>query len=152
MYTRLFVLHTYLRELFLELNEIAEQLRENTVDTACPLELPTVEDLVEVHEAILISLPGAFREFILQVSDVIYGSVEPVTIADPRSHTYLPEVASEAWAQGMPRELIPLCVCREGTYCVSEDDAVHLWQVGDNEPETKFDDVWQWAQAVWLES
>ena len=34
---------------------------------------------------------------------VVYGSLEPVTVTDPQSHTYLPEVAANAWDAGVDR-------------------------------------------------
>jgi hypothetical protein len=45
---------------------------------------------VEIEEQLFINIPFVFREFLLTVSDVVYGSLEPVTVTDPQSHTYLP--------------------------------------------------------------
>lgn len=55
---------------------------------------------MEIQEQILIHLPHGLREFLLTVSDVVYGHLEPVTASDPNSHTYLPEVTATAWDQG----------------------------------------------------
>ena len=133
------------------INEIAEMLAEQAVDTVFPLELPTMDQLIEAQEAMLISVPVDFRDYLLHSSNVSYGSLEPVTIADANSHTFLPEVAAEAWANGLPREFIPLCRDGEKIYCVAEDGEVMLWCEGE-EPESVVDDVWQWVRDVWLES
>ncbi|MFE1817352.1 SMI1/KNR4 family protein, partial [Metapseudomonas otitidis] len=71
-----------------------------------PLELPDEDLLVEIEEELLINMPFGLREFLLTVSDVVYGSLEPVTVTDPQSHTYLPDVAANAWDAGVPRDLV----------------------------------------------
>ena len=87
------------------MDELIEELREVNQAVPIPLELPEEDDLVEVQEALFISLNEDFQEFMLTVSDVVYGTLEPVTASDPTSHTYLPEVAAIAWDAGLPRDL-----------------------------------------------
>ncbi|SMF48657.1 SMI1-KNR4 cell-wall [Alteromonadaceae bacterium Bs31] len=133
-------------------NEIAEILRERSLKPAIPPEQPTMDDIVDVQEAMLISVPGELRDFLLNSSYEIYGHLEPVTIADSNCHTYLPEVAAEAWARGMPREFIPLCQDRSNIYCVSESGAVYIWnETLGEEPEEVAGDVWEWVRDIWLE-
>src|SRR5690554_7775213 len=85
------------------MEDVVELLREHNQPVPTPLELPTDDDLLDVQEQILIHLPHGLREFLLEVSDVVYGHLEPVTASDPQSHTYLPEVAATAWDLGLPR-------------------------------------------------
>lgn len=132
------------------MNEIAEILKSRSIKTAFPLELPEVEDIVNAQEEILIHIPVQFRDYLLHCSDVIYGQFEPVTIADPLSHTHLPEVAAEAWARGMPREYIPICKHDEQYYCVDEDDSIYLWSSEDQDPEPICDSIWAWVRDIWL--
>ena len=133
------------------MEDVLDQLREQSMDLAVPLELPDEDTLVEIEEQILISIPYEFREFLLQASDVVYGSMEPVTVTDPHSHTYLPEVAATAWSMGMPRELIPLCEYQGDYYGVAEDGEVVLWAHGEV-TEDSWPSVWFWARDIWLES
>lgn len=134
------------------MEEVIEQLRELNEPVPVPLELPDEELLVEIEEQILINLPFELREFLLKVSDVVYGRLEPVTVTDPQSHTYLPEVASVAWSLGVPRELVPICEDQGNYYCVEQDGTVLLWD-GDEEDLTddSWDSVWHWVREVWLE-
>lgn len=134
------------------MEEVIEQLRELNEPVPVPLELPEEELLVEIEEQILINLPFELREFLLKVSDVVYGRLEPVTVTDPQSHTYLPEVASVAWSLGVPRELVPICEDRGNYYCVEQDGTVLLWD-GEEEDLTddSWDSVWHWVREVWLE-
>ncbi len=70
------------------MEEVIEELRERNEPVPVALELPEEEALVEIQEQILIHLPFALREFLLTVSDVVYGRLEPVTASDPYSHTF----------------------------------------------------------------
>lgn len=134
------------------MEDVYQSLRELNIDVPVPLELPDEDQLVEIEEQILISLPHEYREFLLHVSDVIYGSIEPATVCDPQSHTYLPEIASNAWAEGVPRELIPVCQATECYYCITEEGEVKRWQDGFLDEEESWNTIWHWARDVWLTS
>ncbi|MBB3103130.1 SMI1/KNR4 family protein [Azomonas macrocytogenes] len=135
------------------MEEIIEQLRELNEPVPVPLELPDDDLLVAIEEELLINLPFELREFLLKVSDVVYGRLEPVTVTDPQSHTYLPEVAANAWDAGVPRDLLPICQDGEDYYVVDIENQVLLWS-GDEENLTDkvWDSVWHWVRDVWLES
>ncbi len=135
------------------MEEVIEQLRELNEPVPVPLELPDEELLVEIEEQLLINLPFELREFLLKVSDVVYGHLEPVTVTDPHSHTFLPEVAAVAWDLGVPRDLVPLCQDGRDYYLVDGEGEVLLWD-GDEEELTdeSWDSVWHWARDVWLTS
>lgn len=135
------------------MEEIIDQLRELNEPVPVPLELPDDDRLVEIEEELLINLPFELREFMLKVSDVVYGRLEPVTATDPQSHTYLPEVAANAWDAGVPRDLVPLCQDGDDYYLVDLEGVVSRWD-GDSAEiaEETWDSVWHWARDVWLES
>lgn len=133
------------------MNAIATLLAEKAIKTHFPLTLPTIDDIVEVQEAMLIHIPPELKDYLLYSSDAIYGDLEPITIADPNNHTYLPEVAAQSWERGLPREMIPLCIDRDKIYCVSEDGAVHVWLEEFGEQcQPMSDDIWQWVRDIWL--
>jgi len=133
------------------MEDVVDQLRESNISTASYLELPSEDDLVLVEEEILLPIPREMRSFLLQVSDVIYGSLEPVTVADPGAHTHLPEVTANAWANGLSREFMVLCQVGNDYYCVSQEGEVSLWQEGELADQT-WEDVWHWVEEVWLAS
>lgn len=135
------------------MEDVIDELRERNEPVPVPLELPDDDVLVEVEEQILIGLPFDLRQFLLQVSDVVYGRLEPVTAADPQSHTYLPEVAANAWDAGVPRHLVPLCQDGSDYYAVDPEGEVFLWESESGElSEESWESVWHWARDVWLES
>lgn len=133
------------------LEDVIELLRERAADIPVPLTLPDEDDLIGIEEALLIPLPYDLREFLLQLSDVVYGSLEPVTVTDPQSHTYLPEVAAIAWDAGIPRHLLPICEDKNGFYCISEEGLVSHWSA-QGESKEAWNSIWQWAREVWLAS
>ena len=120
---------------------------------AVPLELPEEECLVEIQEQILIHIPFGLREFLLTVSDVVYGHLEPVTASDPNAHTYLPEVTATAWDLGVPRWLVPICQDGRNYYVVDPEGEVFLWEADTEElADESWETVWHWVRDVWLES
>ncbi|WP_263081257.1 SMI1/KNR4 family protein [Endozoicomonas sp. Mp262] len=133
------------------MEDIIEILREKAVDIPAPLTLPDEDDLVSIEEELLIPLPQDLREFLLQLSDVVYGSLEPVTVTDPHSHTYLPEVAAIAWDTCVPRHLIPVCEDNGSYYCINEEGSISHWSSGEESDES-WGSIWQWVREVWLES
>lgn len=133
------------------MDELIDELHELAEEVPVPLELPDHDQVVEAQEQILMPLPADFREFLMTATDVVYGTIEPVTVADPMSHTYLPEVTSTAWSLGMPREMIALCEYRGGYYCVAQDGEIKYW-LDDQYSDEVWENVWYWVRDVWLQS
>lgn len=136
------------------MEDVYEKLREINANVLVPLDLPDEDQLLEVEEEILLSLPQEYREFMLMVGDVICGSIEPATAADPQSHTYLPELAATAWSLGLSRELIPVCEHNGDYYAISEEGEIKLWRESESEidEDTSWPSIWHWARDIWLES
>ncbi len=133
------------------MEELIEELHSVAEVVPVPLELPEHDQVVQAQEEILMPLPADFREFLMTCTDVVYGTLEPVTVADPQSHTYLPEVTATAWSVGMPRHMIALCEYRQGYYCVGPDGEVKLWNPSGFDDE-EWENIWYWVRDVWLES
>ncbi|MDH5184202.1 MAG: SMI1/KNR4 family protein [Gammaproteobacteria bacterium] len=132
------------------MEDIIESLRECNLEVAFPLTLPDEDDLIEIEEQLLLPLPEDYKTFLLTVSDVICGHLEPATVTDPQSHTYLPEMAATAWDNGVSRELIPICEVDGDYYCIDQDGLVVLWS-GDDVTEDEWSSIWVWAKEIWLE-
>ena len=133
-----------------EKETVLEILREKHQPQIVPLELPDDDLITEIEEMIYVQIRGDFRNYLLEASDLVVGTLEPVTVTDPGSHTYLPDVASEAWANGLSRELLPFCKTPTGYYCLDLEDEVILWQ--DGSIAGGWHSIWSWAEDVWCES
>src|SRR5690554_4380059 len=138
------------------MDDVLDILQELNEPVSVPLELPDDDLLVEVEEELLMPLPDDLRDYLLHGSDVVYGSLEPVTVADPRSHTYLPEVAAQAWNDGLPRYLLPICQCDACYYCIDQEGQVLFWngrRLGrDQQGNMAWPNLWQWMKVVWLQA
>lgn len=134
------------------MEDIIEKLRAHAEEVPVPLDLPDEDQLLDIEEALLTSLPKSLRLFLLNVSDLVIGSLEPATAADPQSHTYLADMAADAWARGLPRQLLPFCRTGSGYYCLNMEDAVVMWTPAAGESDAEWEDIWHWAEAVWLPS
>ncbi|MFM2486822.1 SMI1/KNR4 family protein [Celerinatantimonas yamalensis] len=135
------------------MDDYIDQIRAAHQPAAYPKSLPNDEQIVQVEEQVYMPMPSDLRAFLLTVSDVICGSLEPVTAADPFEHTYLPEVAALAWDHGMPRFLLPICAFDQGYYYIDPDGGVGRWLEGDEEEgEIEWPNLWEWAIAVWINS
>ena len=131
------------------MENVVEQIRQSANQMAIGLELPTHDELVLIEEEILLPIPPEFRSFLLQVSDCVCGRLEPVTAADPGAHTHLSEVTAYAWSIGLSRELMVVCQSGDGYYCIDQNGEVQFWQDGEI-AEERWEDIWQWAEEVWL--
>jgi len=133
------------------MEDTIDAIREAALKSASYLELPSHDELVEVEEEILLPIPREFRTFLLECSDVLIGRLEPVTVADPGAHTHLPEVTANAWADGLPRDLMVVCQQGDNYYCISQEGEVQYWQEGELTDQVWLD-IWQWAEDVWLKN
>ncbi len=130
---------------------VIECLQEHHQPPLVALDLPDEDDIIDVEEAIYVQIRGDFRDFLLEVSDLVIGSLEPVTVTDASSHTYLPEVASLAWENGLSRELLPICQTPSGYYCLDMEDRVIYWHDGKQNGD-EWNSIWSWAEKIWLRS
>ncbi|GAB2189433.1 SMI1/KNR4 family protein [Sessilibacter sp. MAH2] len=133
--------------------DVLEKLANISQSTLLPIPQATMDDIVDAQEEMLVSFPAEFRDFLISVSHMEVGSIEPVTLSDPELHTYLPEMASQAWELGLPRDLLPLCRVEDGFYVVTLADQVEFWRIEDQDFSGDiWESIWQWADEVWLES
>ncbi len=134
-----------------DIQELVDELRESAERVPVPLDLPDEDDLVVIEEELLLSLPKDYKLFFLHASDIVYGGIEPFTVADSGSYNHLPEVTAEAWDNGLPRYLIPICRHGMGYYCLNSDGEIFTWEEGELS-DIQFESIWEWVQDVWLRS
>lgn len=135
------------------MNEIVDRLRECNQDRFESITLPDEDELVLIQEQILLHLPADLKDFLLSVSDVVYGALQPVTVTDDFAASHLPEMASVAWDRGLPREFIPICEFDDGYYFIAEHGYISYWEANEGVNEDyHWDSIWDWCEEVWLES
>lgn len=135
------------------MNEIVEELQELNQDRFQSITLPDEDDLVIIQEQLLLHLPADLKDYLLNVSDVVYGSIEPVTVTDDFSQNHLPEVTFIAWERGLERDLIPICAYENGYYFIAQEGYIGYWSPESGvEEDRHWDSIWDWCRDVWLSS
>lgn len=135
------------------MNEIVDQLREQNQDRFASIELPDEDDLVIIQEQLLLHLPADLKDFLLSVSDVVYGQIQPVTVTDEHASSHLPEMTFIAWDRGMPRELIPICEYLQGYYFIAQEGYIGVWGPKKGiDDDAHWDSIWEWCEVVWLKN
>jgi hypothetical protein len=127
--------------------EVIEALQAAHQTVAVGLAKPSLDDVVEVQEAMLLPIPDDYRTFLLQTGEIVCGYLEPNVIADPSAYNYLPEVAAKWWDLGLERHLLPICETGEQVYVVDPEGEVSLWPNAEAGP---WPNIWHWARDIWL--
>lgn len=134
------------------MQEFIQDLKDYSEKTLFPQEPPSEEDIVEVAEQLFLPIPGEYRTFLLEASNLVLGKMEPTTASDPHAHTYIPEVAANAWDIGLPRDVFPICEHQGEFYCINPTGGIQLWGDGAYKEGKEWEDVWDWAKNVWLQA
>jgi hypothetical protein len=81
----------------MRLSEVIAELRHRSEPVPRPARLPTAVEVTAVEATIGHTLPDDYRRFLLEASDVVLGTLEPATVTEPSSHTYLPRVIASTF-------------------------------------------------------
>jgi hypothetical protein len=132
------------------LDDALRELRSRNEPAPLPLRLPTVTEVDDAERRLGVSFPPDFRRYLLEASDVVCGTVEPVTITRPDSHTDLLKVADDAWqGYGVPRDLLPICEDNSDFYCINSANEVMFWSHNGLSSE-KWPNLAHWIMDVWI--
>ena len=137
--------------LYMTLEKVIRKLRENNEDVPQPMRLPTPKEVEAVEKKLKVSFHRDYRKFLLEASDVVFGTLEPCTVTEEDSHTYLVEVAQIAWDDmDLPRSLLPICEDNGDYFCMNESGKVVFWSHYGGSDE-QWDSLADWISEVWLE-
>lgn len=131
------------------LSETFERLRAKHVDTPIQPSLPTESDVNAVETGLGVSLPSDLRRFLLEVSNVSVGTIEPVTLSQVDSHTYILNVIESARSYGVPDNLLPFCEDNADFFCFNEKGEVEYWS-HNGVTDERWSNLAAWIEDVWL--
>ena len=135
----------------MDLDEAFRLLRAKNAPIPRPMRLPTPQEVDDVEGKLGSGFHPDFRRYLIEVSDVVFGIMEPVTVTRADSHTDLLKVADVAWSRyGVPRELTPICEYNADFYCINAAGEVIFWS-HNGWTETKWPNLANWIEEVWLE-
>ena len=134
----------------MDLSSAFLELRNRNGTVPNPLRLPSETEVDNVEKALGVRFHRDFRRYLLEVSDVVFGMFEPVTITQPGAHTDLLEVVKAAWeGYGVPRDRVPICEDNADFYCMNEGGQVVFWSHNGWSSET-WPSLADWIERVWI--
>lgn len=135
----------------MKINEVINKLRELNEQVPSPFQLPTKKEISEVELELENTFSSDYKKFLLEASDVVVGCLEPCTIVPKNSHTFIVNVAKEAWTKmNVPKNLLPICEDNGNYYCLNNINEVVYWS-HDGISEEKWTDLASWIKEVWID-
>ena len=131
------------------MDDVLARLRSLNRPVPRPPRLPTPQEVGMVERELGVRFHPDYRRYLLEASDVVYGFLEPATIPEDSGHTYILPLAKAAWAQGVPRNLVPIAEDNGDYYCVNEAGQVLFWS-HDGATDESWPCLAAWIQEVWI--
>ena len=131
----------------MDIEQAIAELRPLNEPVPKPARLPREEDVRAAEHQLGIEFPADFRRYLLEASDVVYGTKEPCQIA-PGRHRDLVTTVQEARRLGVPRHLLPFCEDSGDYYCL-EGYRVRFWSHNGVSDE-QWSDLGTWITEVWI--
>ena len=135
----------------MNLSDVLAQLRDLNEPVPKPLRLPTEAEINLAENRLGMKFPRDYRRYLLEASDVVYGTLEPAVVTPDAGHLSLVEIAESAWDEmDLPRDLLPFCEDNGDYYCLTADGAVKFWTHNGTTDEN-WEDLATWIKEVWIE-
>ena len=135
----------------MNLGEIIMKLRELNEPVPKPLRVPTMDEVENAQHRLGVTFHPDYRKYLLEASDVVFGTKEPCTVTPDGGHTDLISIAMAAWQQmGLPPDLLPICEDNGDYYCVNSSGEVVFWSHNGLSNE-RWPDLAAWIKQVWIE-
>ena len=131
------------------LDNAFSELRRLNQPVPKPGVLPTEEEVNRVEAELGTTFHPDFKRYLLEASDVVFGTLEPVTITSPTSHTNLLSVVESARLGSVPDKLIPVCEDNSDFYCIDESGRVCFWS-HNGITEEQWPTLADWILEVWV--
>jgi len=113
------------------------------------MRLPTEAEVADAEKEIGVKFHSDYRRFLLEASDVVYGTTEPATITLPDAHTHLPTMCEEAWELEVPKKWLPICEDNGDYFCIDAKGKIHVFSM-DGASEETWPNLATWIEQVWI--
>ena len=130
------------------LDDVITELRHLNEAVPRPRSLPTEADMRELEHDLGLRLHEDLRRYLLEASDVVFGTKEPVTVGTG-GYTDLAAVLRHATESGVPDDLIPVCEDNGDFYCVAPSGEVVFWSHNGTSDEG-WANLATWIHEVWI--
>jgi hypothetical protein len=135
----------------MKMSEVIAELRRLSRPVPKPPRLPTEDEVRAAENQLGVTFPEDYRRYLLEASDVVYGTLEPAVVAPDSGYLHLVGVCETAWSEmGVPRNLLPICEDNRDYYCLNEAGEVQFWS-HDGTTDERWPDLATWIKEVWIE-
>jgi SUKH superfamily protein len=135
----------------MNLPDVTIELRGLNEPVPKPLRLPTATEVKDAEDQLGIRFPDDYRHYLLEASDIVYGSLEPAVVTPDAGHLSLVEMVETAWNEmEVPRELLPFCEDNGDYYCLNDAGEVEYWS-HNGATDEKWKDLATWIKEVWID-
>lgn len=132
-----------------KMDEVISQLRALNQPVPRPMRLPCLEEVQAVEKVTGVSFPPDLKRYLLEGSDVVFGTLEPVTVTNPQAHTHFPTVLAQARELGLPPGLVPICADNADFFCIASSGEVLFWSHNGTSDE-RWSCLAAWIASVWI--
>lgn len=135
----------------MEISDAIKELRKLNESEPKHFRLPKKTEVAEAENRLGVKFSEDYRRFLLEASDVVYGTLEPAVVVPNSGYLNLIEVADSAWNEmEVPKNLLPICEDNGDYYCLNETGEVVFWS-HDGLMNEKWDSLADWIKEVWIE-
>ena len=135
----------------MNMSEVINELRRLNQPVPKPFRLPTEDEVKAAENRLGVKFPEDYRRYLLEASNVVYGTLEPAVVIPDSGYLNLVEVAESAWNEmEVPQNLLPICEDNGDYYCLNEKGEVQFWSHNGTTDE-KWRDLATWIKEVWIE-
>ena len=135
----------------LDLDAVLQKLRKLNEPVPKPLSLPTSGEVDNAQQRLGVVVHPDYRKYLLEASDVVFGTKEHCTIVSGGGYTDLVDVAMAAWNEvGVPRYLLPVCEDNGDYFCMDQSGAVVFWS-HDGSTDERWPDLASWIKEAWTD-
>jgi hypothetical protein len=131
------------------MERIIEKLRELNEPVPKPLRLPSQEEIHNVENEFGLEFHPDYVRYLLEASDVVFGTLEPATIPVDSGHTFIGNVVNSARKMGVPKTLVPIAEDNGDYYCMNESGEILYWS-HNGVTDEKWPSLESWIQEVWV--
>ena len=132
------------------MDKVIRKLRKLNEPVPKPLRLPTKDEIIAIENVLGVNFHSDYVRFLLEASDVVYGVLEPATVYKDSGHTYIVNIAKNAWDIGVPKSLLPIAEDNGDFYCMNQAGEISFWSQ-DGSADESWNNLEDWINDVWIE-
>ena len=137
----------------MNMTEAIAALRARNETVPIPPRLPTAAEVDAAETELGVHFHPDYRRFLLEASDIVFGTLEPAQVTHDAGHRSLVDIANDGHDMlDLPKRLLPICEDNGDYYCMrasGKSPEVIYWS-HDGGSDERWDDLATWIEAVWI--